>query len=864
MKSEYVKLINHKYMKKLRFLPLICLFTLMQIVVFSCKDDEIEAPEEQKPEETPVEIPEEMVKDSSGVVSGHVYVDLGLSVKWANCNLGAEKSYDYGDYYMWGYTTPWKEGSTWEKLDRTGGYGFRILLPKYDAATVNWGSDWRIPTNDEISELIKNCKWTWTSNYRESGISGYIVSANNGNSIFLPAAGNSKGKKGEMGYYWDSYVLSSTTEGLTMDKDKYIKDVLSSSVGMSIRPVVATEKPIEIIRDSTGIISNHVYVDLGLSVKWANCNLGAQRSVDYGDYYMWGYTTPWSGESWQGIDRTGEGLRILIPEYDAAIANWGEDWRMPTNDELRELMDKCKWSWTPDFQKTGVAGYVVTAENGNSIFLPAAGCSNGDKGNKGYYWDSYVLGPSDITSTAEGITIDDFKYIKDMMHVNVGRSIRPVVNETKDTGVEVSGTVMSHDYVDLGLSVKWATCNIGSSTTAEYGDYFAWGFHIPWNEDAFDQYFYWIDFCGDDYYLDQRFDMAATSWGKAWRLPTDKECQELLRNCDWRWIPDYKNTGTVGYLGKSQKNGNYIFLPAGGKMSADGIKYSTGEGYYWSSYLFGSQYSSLSAHGFKFVKGLRDDNFETRYTGLSVRAVVADVNNTEYVNKDVMLNLDGSKPEEDANETSIQGVTVNGKYGNHTYVDLGLPSRTLWATYNVGGSSTDSKGNYYAWGETESRDYYKDENYKFFGGFDELTDNMIMSKYNTNKTFGQIDKKTVLDAVDDAATQNMGSDWRMPTKKEMEELLNACAWKTTTINGVFGHLGVSKINRNKIFLPAMDFKYMDVPQGQFVIYWTSSLYTDYSVRAFAFTSGDAKTEVLGWGRHQGIPVRAVVNRKLQW
>lgn len=676
MKSEYVKLINHKYMKKLRFLPLICLFTLMQIVVFSCKDDEIEAPEEQKPEETPVEIPEEMVKDSSGVVSGHVYVDLGLSVKWANCNLGAEKSYDYGDYYMWGYTTPYEDGT-------------------------------------------------------------------------------------------------------------YLR-----------------------------------------------------------------------------VDRTGEGIRILAPEYDAATANWGDDWKMPSNDELNELKSECSWTWTYDYKKTGVAGYEVTAKNGNSIFLPAAGNTNGRQGRSGYYWCSYVMGPSDQTFTAAGIVIDSFKYMKDLMYVNVGQSIRPVVSETKD-GVEVSGTVMSHDYVDLGLSVKWATCNIGSSTPAEYGDYFAWGFHIPWNEDAFDQYFYWIDFCGDDYYLDQRFDMAATSWGKAWRLPTDKECQELLRNCDWRWIPDYKNTGTVGYLGKSQKNGNYIFLPAGGKLSADGIKYSTGEGYYWSSYLLGNQYTSLTAHGFKFKKGFRDDDFDARYSGLSVRAVVADENNTEYVNKDAMLILDGSKPEEDANETSIQGVTVNGKYGNHTYVDLGLPSRTLWATYNVGGSSTDSKGNYYAWGETETRDYYVDENYKFFGGFDGLSNNEIMTKYNCNRQFGTVDKKTVLEAIDDAATQNMGSDWRMPTKEEMTELMNACVWTSVTINGVSGIRGMSQINRNTIFLPRMGFKYMNVPEGSFAYYWTSTLYDEYSLRGFAFSMGQ-KQDVSGWGRYQGMPVRAVVNRKLEW
>lgn len=132
------------------------------------------------------------VKAPDPTVSAGTVVDLGLSVYWASFNLGAESPEEFGDYYSWGETKPktsyyTKNYSFYDAdKDQIFDIGDDISGTEYDAATVNLGSDWRMPTKDEIQELINNCSWEWTE---IAGIRGYKVTANNGNSIFLPAAG---------------------------------------------------------------------------------------------------------------------------------------------------------------------------------------------------------------------------------------------------------------------------------------------------------------------------------------------------------------------------------------------------------------------------------------------------------------------------------------------------------------------------------------------------------------------------------------------------------------------------------------------------------------------------------------------------
>ncbi len=157
---------------------------------------------------------------ATGTKNGHDWVNLGLSVKWATCNIGADKPEEYGDYYAWGETAT-KSTYSWDTTYKHGTYNFdgnNSKLTKYnttdektsleaadDAATVNWGEGWRMPTNAELDELIKKCTWTWTT---KNGVKGCEIKATNGNTIFLPAAGyrnsSSLDLVGIYGGYWSS------------------------------------------------------------------------------------------------------------------------------------------------------------------------------------------------------------------------------------------------------------------------------------------------------------------------------------------------------------------------------------------------------------------------------------------------------------------------------------------------------------------------------------------------------------------------------------------------------------------------------------------------------------------------------------
>lgn len=171
-------------------------------------------------------------------------------------------------------------------------------------------------------------------------------------------------------------------------------------------------------------------VDLGLSVKWASCNVGATSPEEYGDFFAWGEAssksesnsvTPTYGlsicelESRGIIDADGN----LTAAYDAATANWGSDWRMPTLDEIKELIDNCTWEWTA---QNGVYGYRVTGPNGNSIFLPPA--SLYDAGSNGLYWSATPYSNSDYAYYLFFDWTDYYDWSKGSRYD--GRAVRPV------------------------------------------------------------------------------------------------------------------------------------------------------------------------------------------------------------------------------------------------------------------------------------------------------------------------------------------------------------------------------------------------------------------------------------------------------
>ena len=349
------------------------------------------------------------------VENGHEYVDLGLSVKWATCNIGAECPEDSGDYFAWGEVELKKKYSYKEYKFTKGGNFLMTSFVKYtkddrknvldiedDVAHVKWGGKWRMPTKREFKELKEKC--TWEKVGKNSKLVGYKVIGPNGNSIFLPAAGEIYSRipiyYREKGLYWSNSLdisYPSHAYYLQFDEHKVSLEGHIREEGFSIRPVCLIEdKEIKQVTEE----NLHEYVDLGLSVKWATCNVGANLPEEIGDCFAWGeekQKTIYKNKTYKFISKTDlfkytkkDSKKVLDLEDDVAHVQWGGKWRMPTVDELRELKEKCTWEMIMVNSELG--GYNVIGPSGKSIFLPAAGYKHSDSCfdicKNGYYWTS--------------------------------------------------------------------------------------------------------------------------------------------------------------------------------------------------------------------------------------------------------------------------------------------------------------------------------------------------------------------------------------------------------------------------------------------------------------------------------------------
>ncbi len=190
---------------------------------------------------------------------------------------------------------------------------------------------------------------------------------------------------------------------------------------------------------------------------------------------------------------------------------------------------------------------------------------------------------------------------------------------------------------------------------------------------------------------------------------------------------------------------------------------------------------------------------------------------------------------------------------NHEWVDLGLPSGTLWATCNIGADNPEDYGDYFAWGETEPKDYYDWSTYKWCNGSKDL-----LTKYCTKSDYGTVDNKVELEPADDAATVNWGEKWRMPTDNQLEELRTKCTSTWATCNGVFGKL-LTGPNGNTLFLPGAGYLSYDwLHNDSEGYYWSRTLYA--RTPSFACAYGFFNGGTWNWGPHprsDGHPVRAV-------
>lgn len=181
-----------------------------------------------------------------------------------------------------------------------------------------------------------------------------------------------------------------------------------------------------------------------------------------------------------------------------------------------------------------------------------------------------------------------------------------------------------------------------------------------------------------------------------------------------------------------------------------------------------------------------------------------------------------------------------GKNVSPEAVDLGLPSGTLWANFNVGATAPEEYGNYYAWGEIETKSTYSDPSAMCGITIDDISGN----------------------ATYDVAAAKWGDGWRMPTEDELEELINQCEWGPETVNGVNGYKFVGP-NGNSIFLPAAGYKIdtRTAREGEYVSYWSSTPIGKNAYNILNRNGYGQNIEVSGSERYYGSPIRPVKSKQ---
>ncbi len=595
----------------------------------------------------------------------------------------------------------------------------------------------------------------------------------------------------------------------------------------------------------------HDFIDLGLSVNWATCNLGSNYPYYRGTLYE------------------------LSMEYqgDTATALWGKDWRMPTKEEFQELMDSCSWEFDNNNQ-----GFIVTGRNGNSIFLPAGGFKSGDHDYLNYGSGVYLWGSLDLESPEEprawvlsalsgphaGKRLDSTP-----LSLLVGHSIRPV---TEQPYIPIQGIGLNRNRIELEIGqeyklkasfipsdatrkrIFWYSGNSAVAKVDAHGKVTAIsngectikavcgdfkvechvtvrnpkGYIPPKQVDAVTIFRFgeevnreFIDSLQDDYddSMLETEEVFKTHIGDAsggitvtlfnytdkdWNNdPGDFRIIDIdvagrhyrFRNSDWVWEEMFDN----GYFHCCKvSDSRYLLL-------LKGFDYGCCPG---TLTVF-----AIDETGVYPVMNKEYDLREFNREPFSM--TVADWYD-EYVSDDVTIN--SATYTLFIEDGALKKRWVQLFPNKHEYVDLGLSVN--WATCNVGAEKPEEYGDYYAWGETAP--YYvknagtdnelqwrkgKEAGYDWKSYFDIKT--ITPTDYDDIVTFlyyNTLEKK-VIEYYHDAATINWGGEWRMPRQAEFEELINPdnCTWTWTTMNGVNGYRVTSKkpgYEGNSIFLPA--------------------------------------------------------------
>ena len=801
---------------------------------------------------------------------GYEMVDLGLSVKWANMNIGADIPADYGNHYAWGELEPKEDYSLatyqWYKDNRYYNLGdhFNIAGTEEDVAHVKMGNAWRMPTNSEMEELKNNCSWKWTS---QDNVSGYKVTGPSGNSIFLPAAGYIDGTTLQRSNSGGVYLTS--TQGGNYNKFAYTLGFSSSlrviyneapytnvfsnhdpfperRIGHSVRAVAVPNGS-----GTDGIVMN-VLTD---SVTW---KFNDTEAVLHGTLSS---TTPIEDDVTVGFiigSNDSITLTTALNAYPQTVQHTGLFHQtVPVHDNIGY--------WYRTYVVHGGTVYYGKARH-YALEMVDLGIGtlwanmNVDASSPeecgGYYaWgetsvkDDYSLAgyAGHISRLDQYINMgNDFCISNtdlDVAHVRMGNAWRMPTNDeltalknqctwtwtsqNNVSGYRVTGPNGNSIFLPAGgykngtgMSQYAYGCVYPSATQSDSYSKFAYTFagnasqRVIYNDAPYTNIF-----SNHDPFPERRIGhtIRAVAIPNAVKADSTIVMNILTDSAVWK-LRDTEATiyGTVSST-KPIVEGTKIGFVVGDSAN---ITKSNATVYTMATTTYGS-FSQL-------ITGLQYS------MGYWYRAYVEMPNGETFYGKARHFGLE--------------------------MVDLGLTSGTLWANMNLGANNPGDYGAFYAWGETATKDIYTVENYAF--GTTTLGVN------------GNI-QGTAYDAA--YACPGMGQKWCLPTSTEMSELSTQCTWKWTSEDNVSGWR-VTGPNGKSIFLPAAGYKsynnyyfenkcgsYMTATQGSRTDYcsvldFTSSTRKMYSTYDYNHIFATADGNAL---RYVGHSVRPIATQKAQ-
>lgn len=499
------------------------------------------------------------------------YVDLGLpsGTLWATRNVGAAKPEDYGGHFAWGETETkenynwntykWCEGNEWAitKYDPLW-YDDPELELEDDAAFVNCGPNWRMPSQAQFEELCNDCSWQWTT---VNGVNGNLVTGPNGNSIFLPAAGyrssSSVTHEGRRGYYWSrtvDYAQAKCAYNLSFESGTpyFYPHMLGRRAGYSVRPVrfsPADEQPLLIV----------------------------QHSLDMGQVFIEEVRT----DELTFINNTNEAVNLTVATDEPFSFQQDED-----------------EAFSMSIVVPGNSIATVTV-----IFL--ADTPDDYNGNVTIKSPALDGGQSVIPVHAQVISDD----ITEHEYVDLGL---PSGTLWATCNIGASAPEECGDYFAWGETTPkvyygWSTYKWFATGASQTG-------FMKYCCDSSAGYF---DFADGKTELNPADDAATMNWGPNWQMPSDDQLNELDESCSWQWT---QRNGVNGYL-ITGPNGKTMFLPLTGFYVGSSRVRAGFDGEYWSRTLFTEYYSSSRACYLTFYDEDWYWFATARFYGLPVRPV---------------------------------------------------------------------------------------------------------------------------------------------------------------------------------------------------------------------------------------------------